>query len=201
MSISKREANKINTRRRILKASRRLFKEKGYENTMIEEVAEKADISKATLYKYFPSKESLLEGTMDEQIAACEVLIKEWSAGGSSYEKIETLLRFLVSDSVPFIDISRRLLYLNATTGSNMYGKIEPVKKIFRNLIDEGKKEGIFRPNIDTETIVELIMGVYLESQFAWIDMGEDSQNQWGEKAVGQLELTLKGCILKNERK
>ena len=57
--------NKLKCRRQILKASRRLFKEKGYEATMIGDVAAKAEISKATLYNYFPSKESLLAGTLD----------------------------------------------------------------------------------------------------------------------------------------
>lgn len=45
MPLSKREANKERCRKDILKASRRLFKAKGYENTIIEEVAEKACIS------------------------------------------------------------------------------------------------------------------------------------------------------------
>ena len=72
MAVSRREANKIKCRQDILKASRRLFKEKGYENTMIDDVADKAEISKATLYNYFPNKESLLVGTMDDQIAAAE---------------------------------------------------------------------------------------------------------------------------------
>ena len=36
MAVSRREANKIKCRQDILKASRRLFKEKGYENTMID---------------------------------------------------------------------------------------------------------------------------------------------------------------------
>jgi len=54
MVESRREANKRKSRQKILKASRRLFKEKGYDNTMIEDVADKAEVSKATLYNYFP---------------------------------------------------------------------------------------------------------------------------------------------------
>ena len=42
--------------------SRRLFTAKGYEETTMEDIAEAAEVSKATLYNYFSSKENLLLG-------------------------------------------------------------------------------------------------------------------------------------------
>ena len=65
MKQGRREMNKLQCRNRILKMSRRLFTAKGYENTTIEDVAEAAEISKATLYNYFSSKEDLLQGIAD----------------------------------------------------------------------------------------------------------------------------------------
>ena len=126
MAVSRREANKIKCRQDILKASRRLFKEKGYENTMIDDVADKAEISKATLYNYFPNKESLLVGTMDDQIAAAEKYIRESGKEENlcSYDKLKLALEFLILDSIPFIDVSRRIMYLNACEASPMYGKV-----------------------------------------------------------------------------
>ena len=58
--LSRRELNKIHCRQRILKASRQLFSIKGYEETTMEDVAARAEVSKATLYNYFPGKDSLL---------------------------------------------------------------------------------------------------------------------------------------------
>lgn len=197
MSLSRREANKINTRHRILKASRRSFKEKGYDNTMIDDVADKAEISKATLYKYFPSKESLLAGTLDEQIeAARQIVDSEMEDCTDSYEKIKKLLEFLVADSVMFIDISRRIMFLNACEESDMFSKADPVKDMFKTLVEAAKDEGIFNNKIETEDITELIIGVYLSSQFGWSDMGEDSPEMWGEKAIKALELALTGCVI-----
>ena len=78
MDINRRELNKINSRKRILKASRKLFSQKGYEETMMEDIANKAEVSKATIYNYFPNKESLLIGTADEVLEnkTIEVLIQ-----------------------------------------------------------------------------------------------------------------------------
>jgi AcrR family transcriptional regulator len=44
----------------ILKAAQDLFRKYGYHKTSVNEIAKKAKIAKATLYKYFESKEVLL---------------------------------------------------------------------------------------------------------------------------------------------
>lgn len=46
--------------RRIVAAARRLFDRKGYANTAMEEIAERAGVAVGTLYNYFPSKDELL---------------------------------------------------------------------------------------------------------------------------------------------
>ncbi|MBS0408726.1 MAG: TetR family transcriptional regulator [Proteobacteria bacterium] len=57
------------TRDQIADAARRLFAEKGYDATTLEEVAEAADVHKRTLLRYFPSKAHLL---LHPQYAALE---------------------------------------------------------------------------------------------------------------------------------
>ncbi|PKM95017.1 MAG: hypothetical protein CVU84_06760 [Firmicutes bacterium HGW-Firmicutes-1] len=58
-NLSKREANKIHKKETFLDAAEKLFAEKGFENTSIDEVVKKAGLTKRTLYQYFQSKEDL----------------------------------------------------------------------------------------------------------------------------------------------
>ena len=58
-NISKREANKVQKREAFLDAAQKLFSEKGFENTSIDEVVGLAGLTKRTLYQYFQSKEDL----------------------------------------------------------------------------------------------------------------------------------------------
>jgi len=51
---------KIETRNKIFEVSGRLFKEKGIENTTVDEIVKEAGIGKGTFFNYFPSKTSLL---------------------------------------------------------------------------------------------------------------------------------------------
>lgn len=57
--IPRREAKKQERRSAVLAAAEELFSEKGYRNTTIQEVAEKAGLSKGGVYLYFKSKEEL----------------------------------------------------------------------------------------------------------------------------------------------
>ena len=48
-----------------------LFAERGYEAVTVNEIAEAAEVAKATLFKYFPTKESLvLQGVAGDDLAA-----------------------------------------------------------------------------------------------------------------------------------
>lgn len=48
----------------IIQASLSLFSEKGYEATSVDEIARRSGMVKASFYKYFKSKEELLQGTI-----------------------------------------------------------------------------------------------------------------------------------------
>jgi AcrR family transcriptional regulator len=54
-----REKKKERTRRQIAATARRLFGEKGFEAVTVAEVAAAAEVSEATVFNYFPSKEDL----------------------------------------------------------------------------------------------------------------------------------------------
>lgn len=58
----------IRTRRAILEAAGAVFDEHGYTSTTIAMVLERADVTKGALYFHFPSKESLAQAVLDEQV-------------------------------------------------------------------------------------------------------------------------------------
>jgi AcrR family transcriptional regulator len=58
--LGRRERKKLQTRALIQREALRLFLEKGFEATTIEEIAEAADIAPSTFFNYFPTKENVV---------------------------------------------------------------------------------------------------------------------------------------------
>jgi AcrR family transcriptional regulator len=55
-----RDRKKIQTRETIRREAMRLIKENGYASTTVEQIAEAAEVSPSTFFRYFPSKEMVL---------------------------------------------------------------------------------------------------------------------------------------------
>jgi AcrR family transcriptional regulator len=56
----RRERKKKITREAIYRSAQKLFAEKGFENTSVEDVTEQVDIAQSTFFNYFPRKEDIL---------------------------------------------------------------------------------------------------------------------------------------------
>ena len=78
---------------RILKTASLVLAEHGYHNTSLEMIAEKLDLTKASLYHYYDSKDALFEACL-ERVArkSIDALISISEAEGSPTERLRALM-------------------------------------------------------------------------------------------------------------
>ena len=69
-----RETKAARTRDQILDVAAELFLAQGYDETTMEQIAERAEIAPSTLYRYFPSKDLLILGRLTESLQLGAVL-------------------------------------------------------------------------------------------------------------------------------
>ena len=67
---SRHTRRKARTRVRITEAANRLFTEKGYLETSVEDISEEADVAVRTIYTHFPSKAAILLDHFDRWLIA-----------------------------------------------------------------------------------------------------------------------------------
>ena len=84
------------TRRRILAATFVVLARSGREKLMLSEVAAEAKVSRPTLYRYFPSKEALLDAFGLYEQDNFDAGISSAMAGLSGAERLDAALQFVV---------------------------------------------------------------------------------------------------------
>lgn len=88
----RRERKKAATRQALADAALRLFLEHGYEQVGIRDIAEAADVSTTTLFKHFPSKESLVFDEDEGREAALVATVTDRPAGQPLLDALETYI-------------------------------------------------------------------------------------------------------------
>src|SRR5262245_29156173 len=153
----------------ILDAALALFVEKGFAATRLDDVAERAGLSKAAIYLYFENKTALFQGVVRQAIAAnlgtveamvvtyrgpvADLLprILEFMASRIEQTPLAAVAKLVISESRAFPEIGR--FYLKEVIGRGL--------PLLEALISRGIAQGEFR-KVDPALTVRSIVGAML---------------------------------------
>jgi AcrR family transcriptional regulator len=110
-------------REQLLNIGRRLFAERGFEGTSIEEIAAQAGVSKPVVYEHFGGKEGLYAVVVDREVERLLTMTTALLDGGHSRPKFEaaavTLLRYINDNADGF-----RILVRDSNPASGTFGTL-----------------------------------------------------------------------------
>ena len=75
--LSRREQKKAEVREALVQAADALFVEQGFEGTTVDQIAERAGVSRRTFFRYFPSKEAIAFPRSEERLEAFRSLLQQ----------------------------------------------------------------------------------------------------------------------------
>jgi AcrR family transcriptional regulator len=132
----------------ILATAAALFGERGYDAVSVEDVADRLDVTKGSLYYYFPSKDELVT-------AAIETLGNEWTARlenlpaaheGSPAVRLRALIREHIGIAVREYPAALRLFLAPQEWPAAQQARIKELRRrhdsVFRSVIEEGVRAG-----------------------------------------------------------
>ena len=181
-------------RKRILDAATTEFAQYGFENTSIQQIAKKAEISVGSVYKYFENKEELFAMVVKENLALLEELLLHHSSSDEDIMvKAESVLKELLRFSRKHTQLIK--LYNSITTGSNvefsrmLAERVESISaKIYTDVIKKAQLSGDVRSDVDPRVFAFLLDNIFTMLQFSIscdyykerlkVYIGEDEENQ-----------------------
>lgn len=167
----------IDKRREILEAAIKLFSEKGFEKTTVDEIAARANVGKGTIYLYFENKEQIFIAVIKEGMSEIsrqfeEILTREnFDFQKQLRELIYTHLKF-VEDHHEFYRI-----FLKERVGFQFYDnedarchKLEALRKLqllLADFIKKGMEQGYIRKG-DPNQFATALGGIITHFAFSW---------------------------------
>ncbi|TDD49094.1 TetR family transcriptional regulator [Kribbella antibiotica] len=175
--LGRRERSKVALRQRLLSAAMAAFAEKGYRAATIDEIAERADVARATAFNHFPRKEDFLLALILERRQTVlgklgdKLESHELSAIDAIREVVRELGRWWDSDRDMNQAMMRAVLHsgVMATAGSHASGLA------FGRAIATGQERGEIRADLDPIAAGNVIFDGYLGILYRW-GLGEVDQ-------------------------
>jgi len=134
-------------RAQLIEVSRRLFAEKGFDLTSVEEIAARAEVSKPVVYEHFGGKEGIYAVVVDREVTALtDALTDALTEGGHPKVLVErtalALLTYIEENTDGFRILVRDSPVAQATgTFSSLIGDV--ATQVEHLLADQFKKQGL----------------------------------------------------------
>ena len=161
-------------RERILRAAIRIFSQKGFFNSKVSEIARAAGVADGTIYLYFKNKDDLLISLFEEKMGEVVADVRSRIAEGASpLSRLEIFIRNhmdLLVREAGLIEV----LQVELRQSNKFMKEYVPVKfleylDVISGILEEGKKDGTFRPDLNIKTTRRAIFGALDEISLAHV--------------------------------
>lgn len=172
-------AEKNQKKNGIMLSANTLFKEKGFHNTKMDEIAANAGVGKGTLYEYFKNKQDIFDEFCIEKVVLIREMIEEISNKEISFKQKLVEIFYYKKESMECegISIDAILAYKNTISDNavkTMMNHATDMYRILLKIIDQGKEEGVVIKNIPSEIIACSIVGTM--SEYFRLNLYNDNQ-------------------------
>ncbi|MFC8450006.1 TetR/AcrR family transcriptional regulator [Kitasatospora sp. NPDC057223] len=192
--LGRRERNKLRVRERLYTAALTLFTEQGYDETSIDEIAERADVARGTFFNYFQRKEDLL-GTWGEmrRDQLRDSLAADALGAGATRTRLQACMRALGKMNDEDQKETRAVLMAWVRAGRPLLE--EPyLAELFSELVADGVVRGEFREGTDADRVGHALRDLYLGTLYRWC-MQPGRKGALSKELLAILDILLYGAL------
>src|SRR4029450_11541383 len=167
MGLRAEKKNKL--RGEILANAIQLFKERGFDEVTIDDIIGRLEISQATFFNYFPSKDAILEQAAEDTVGRYrEMLEHEVRRDAPTAEKVRRLLEAMGRG----IQADKRFYRALFTRSVLTFGNVRAARMLSdlsAALLREGQRRGEIGTEYDPHELAEIFIGTYYAIIIRWL--------------------------------
>ncbi|MBI2058580.1 MAG: TetR/AcrR family transcriptional regulator [Nitrospirae bacterium] len=170
-----RERKRQRLQQDIFRAGIDLFMRRGYQPTSVEDICQRAEVSKRTFFNYFQSKDEILRKYAERGLELAKLMLAEPLRNSEmAMDRIQDLLRALIEEAESNHDFYREVFHdlLRAHLGFSADGrKVEGLTfmDLIIPLMREGQRRGEFSKRQRPEVLAESISGMFTSVILNWL--------------------------------
>ena len=168
----RRERRRLELRQRLLEAARDLFEERGYDESKVSAICERADVAYGTFFNHFPTKLDLLGALADQSVqevaegleeltkqggSIADQLIELFEGGAQSFEGLDAKQRELLARI-------QKLAYADSPEDRD-----RRFHAAFEEFLRRGVEAGRVRDDIPVETLAEVLSATFAQMSLSWL--------------------------------
>ncbi len=195
---SKRAHNKELRKENLYTAAVTLFRQRGFDDTRVEEITQAAGVAKGTFFNYFPTKEDVLLYIGERHMTRLGAAMSN-GTGKQIYQErsaivaLKTVLHAL-ADSLEddkdlvhlAVEKAMKITHLAPTAGGRF-----SLQGLVVLLISRAQRTGEIHPDVDPKLVAQMLEGLYYQQLVIWCQ--QDFSFDLGERLEQVIDLLLVG--------
>lgn len=155
----------LSPKEKIIYSAIKLFSERGFDGTSVDEIAKESGINKAMIYYYFSSKEGLLNSIIRKSVSEFSAIIDNLDL--KKYSDFREFIKDIISKSIEYIDSKNDMIKVFFREGF-IYGEkigttlVETISLVFDKVITKVKSTFNLSDSIsliDQSILINLVLG------------------------------------------
>ena len=186
----RRERRRAEIRERLFRAALRLFAERGFMETTVEDITEAADVGKGTFFNYFRTKEHVLATFGAERLAALERAV-ERAKQGPVMPVMRNLPNDLLGHTTENAALLRAIYAAHASCApvrAELHKRLQIGRRLLAEIFAVAQERGEVRRDLSALEMARLVQIMLLGMTLAWA-LNPDSSLRGTEQQAWDLFL------------
>lgn len=155
-------------RRQILDAARTCFARRGFHQTTMQDICRTSELSPGAVYRYFPSKDDIIEALCDDHAGDMAALFAELTARDSWWEMLgylEADIRPLLVGDNPYKDVALDIevwgeALRNPRAGAVVLRTLAMQRRLVAQMVCHARARGDLSPDTEPDAVARAAVAV-----------------------------------------